>query len=189
VPEYRDEVREYLEIAVLSVTLRPDARAGRLAELIHRAVPYPLLLVTEQSDRLTLSLAHKRWSQGEAGKVVLDDTVTSCDLIQHTATEAFLKRLSLALQPKAHLLELYQGWINGVEALQAARITGRFELPTRSEAVCARREALAEYGHLMQRITSLRTQAERELQINRRVELNLEIKRLEAELANVKSQL
>ena len=26
VPEYRDEVREYLEIAVLTMTLRPEAR-------------------------------------------------------------------------------------------------------------------------------------------------------------------
>ena len=32
VPEYRDDVREYLEIAVLSVTLRGNAKAGRLAE-------------------------------------------------------------------------------------------------------------------------------------------------------------
>ena len=128
VPEYRDDVREYLEIAVLSLTLRQDAKTGRLVELIHRAIPYPLLLVTEQSDHLTLSLAHKRWSQGEAGKMVLDDAVTLCDLTKHAATGAFLDSLSLALQPRTHLLELYQGWINCTEAFQAARITGRFEL-------------------------------------------------------------
>jgi len=67
VPEYRDDVREYLEIAVLSLTLRPDAKTGRLVELIHRAIPYPLLLMAEQSNHLTLSLAHKHWSQGDAG--------------------------------------------------------------------------------------------------------------------------
>src|SRR5450759_1715232 len=81
VPEYRDDVREYLEIAVLSLSLRPDAKEGRLVELIHRAIPYPLLLVAKQSDNVTLSLAHKRWSQGEAGKTVLDDAVTLCELV------------------------------------------------------------------------------------------------------------
>ena len=40
VSDYCDDVREYLEIALLSVTLRPEAKAGRLAELIHRAIPY-----------------------------------------------------------------------------------------------------------------------------------------------------
>ena len=46
VPEFRDEEREYLEIAVLAAELRPTAKAARLAELIHRAIPYPVLLVT-----------------------------------------------------------------------------------------------------------------------------------------------
>jgi hypothetical protein len=75
VPEYRDAVREYLEIAVLTVALRPlvgrtSVRSGglkstlrpRLVELIHRAIPYPVVLVAEHGDAVGLSLAHKRWS-------------------------------------------------------------------------------------------------------------------------------
>lgn len=189
VPEYRDDVREYLEIAVLSLTLRPDAKAGRLVELIHRAIPYPLLLVAEQSDNLTLSLAHKRWSQGEAGKMVLDDAVTLCDLVQHAATKAFLDSLSLSLQPRAHLLDFYQGWLNCLEAFQTAQITGRFVLSTGSQTAAARREALVEYDRLTRQIVALHAQAERESQINRRVELNLEIKRLEAEMAEVTKRM
>ena len=60
VPEYRDAVREYLEIAVLSLTLRPTAKGGRLMELVHRAIPYPVLLLSQQPQVITLSLAHKR---------------------------------------------------------------------------------------------------------------------------------
>ncbi len=183
VPKYCDDAREYLEIAVLSVILRPPAKTRRLVELIHRAIPYPLLLVAEQSDNLTLSLAHKRWSQGEVGKVVLDDTVTLCDLVEHTATSAFLNNLKLARQPRTHLMDLYQGWINGLEAFQAARITGSFEMPISSEATAFRRAALVEYDRLTRQITKLRAQTAHEPQINRRVELNLEIKRLQAEMA------
>src|ERR1019366_9481006 len=43
VPEFRDDVREYLEIAVLRLTLRVGAKTRRLVELVHRAVPYPVL--------------------------------------------------------------------------------------------------------------------------------------------------
>jgi hypothetical protein len=38
VPSFRVEVREYLEIAVLSVTFRAGVKADRLAALVHRAV-------------------------------------------------------------------------------------------------------------------------------------------------------
>lgn len=82
VPSYRDAQREYLEIAVLGVTLRgavKPASLARLAELVHRAVPYPVLLLME-GPALTLSLAHKRWAQNEAGKVVLDGDPASASL-------------------------------------------------------------------------------------------------------------
>ena len=50
VAEYRDAAREYIEIDVLKLVLRPKARTGRLIELVHRAVPYPLVLITWQDD-------------------------------------------------------------------------------------------------------------------------------------------
>lgn len=73
VPAYRDENREYLEIALLHIVLRPDAKIARIAELTHRAVPYPLLLLLSTPEQLTLSMAHIRWAQNEAGKMVLED--------------------------------------------------------------------------------------------------------------------
>src|SRR5882724_11995828 len=55
VPVYRDDAREYLEIAVLRLTLRGGTKATRLVELVHRAVPYPVLLLTEHSEQPGLS--------------------------------------------------------------------------------------------------------------------------------------
>lgn len=90
VPEYRDEIREYLEIAVLHIALRQDAKASRIAELTHRAVPYPILLLLTEQNQLTLSIAHIRWAQNEAGKVVLDGGLVAVDLNEPTpAPEVF----------------------------------------------------------------------------------------------------
>ena len=77
IPVYQDEARSYLELAVLHVRLRagrqPDVKAGRvaadvthIAELVHRAIPYPVLLVMEDAARLFLSMVHIRWAQKEA---------------------------------------------------------------------------------------------------------------------------
>ena len=73
VSAFKDEAREYLEIAVLTATLKNGSRAARLIELIHRAIPYPVVLWGRQGDTVSLSLGHKRWSQGQGGEVVVED--------------------------------------------------------------------------------------------------------------------
>ena len=42
---YEDDQREYHEVALLQVNLKQTDRVNRLAEIIHRAIPYPLLVV------------------------------------------------------------------------------------------------------------------------------------------------
>jgi hypothetical protein len=182
VAAYSDSVRDYLEIAVLSLTLRPDAKTGRLIELVHRAIPYPVFLITSSTDNLNLSAAHKRHAQNEADLVVLDDDVSAAKLQENGQQAEVLQQLSLKLQPKANLFALYQGWLECIEAINAFQITGRVLVATDPAAAAARREALAEHSRLTRVIAGLKAQAQRESQIPRRVELNLEIKRLEAAL-------
>ena len=132
VAEFRDGTREYLEIAVLNLILRSGAHAARLAELVHRAVPYPVLLVATNGDTPEISLAHKRWSQAETGKTVIDgEIIASGDLDggSDESTTAFRSSLALDRQRRTTLHDLYQGWIDTVEALNAARVTGEFTIP------------------------------------------------------------
>ena len=44
---HADTRYEYNEIAVLRVEFREKTKVGRLVELIHRAIPYPVILITE----------------------------------------------------------------------------------------------------------------------------------------------
>lgn len=181
VAAYRDEAREYLEIAVLRVALRDGARAQRLTELLHRAIPYPVLAVTEQRELVTLSLAHKRWSQAEAGKVVLDGelvaVVAPSDGEPHGP--AFTAALALGGQPQASLQSLYQGWLDTLLALEAARVSGVFSILPDAERLAARREALAECARLDAEIARLRAAVKKEKQMARQVTLNIELKRAE----------
>ena len=186
VPAFRDGAREYLEIAVLTATLRDIAKASRLIELIHRAIPYPVVLVSAQGDGQSLSLAHKRWSQGEAGAVVIEEVSRTGPLRPDSPAAndaAFLFSLALSGLHAGDLFELYQGWIDRVIALEAASITGAFAIPETADRAATRREALAAHTRLLRDIATMRAQAQRETQMNRRVELNLAIKRLESELA------
>jgi hypothetical protein len=192
VPEYRDDVREYLEIAVLRLTLRTAAKKVRLLELVHRAIPYPLLLLTKQDERRELSAAHKRWSQGEAGKTVLDGNVVGAEWdAEHDGERwpAFRDALALGKQPRASLHVLYQGWIDTLLVLQAARVTGDFAFAADVEHAARRHAALQECARLDSEIARLRATAAKEKQLSRRVELNLELKRVEAALAAARANL
>lgn len=196
VPSFADDTREYLEIAVVGCAFRPDAigkpaNAVRLIELIHRAIPYPVVLVTADESGITLSAAQKRRAQNEAGRTVIEHVVVAHGLRPDAAdaTEAaFLQSLALAQQPRSDLFALYGGWQACIEALSAARLTGAFASINDTAAIDRRRAALNAHSRLTKEIETLRGRAKREKQLNRRVDLSMAIQRLEAELAaNTKS--
>ena len=201
IPVYQDEVRSYLELAVLSVRLRESSQlapipakvspsVARLAELVHRAIPYPVLLVLDDNARLYLSLVHIRWAQKEADKAVLDGDLIqgvfvhngspAASVMDADTVNAFINAMDLSKQPRTDLLTLYQGWMDTLSAWQAAAVTGRFECVSPQQAT-ARRAALRRCHELDAQISSLRAAASKEKQMARQVAANLEIKALMAE--------
>lgn len=193
-PVFRDEAREYLEIAVLQLTLREPAdgrtaAGARLTELVHRAVPYPVILCVDHLDRdpavptgVSLSAAHKRWSHGEAGKTVLDGdvVVVAWNRPRDEPDGAELAALSLSRQPHASMLTVYQGWIDALTAIAAARVTGSLRLPSSPEQAADRQAALAKLEAIGREIDRIRGAARRETQVARQVEMNIKLKAMQA---------
>lgn len=202
VAEYRDAQRSYLELAVLCVTLRPlegkPARVARLAELVHRAIPYPVLLLLGDGQRLHVSLVHIRHAQKEADKTVLDGDMVQAvferpgpapSAASAASLSAFLAALDLSRQPRADLHALYQGWFDTLCAWQAAAVTGRFDASASPAQAIARRAALRRWRELDAQIASLRASARQEKQIARQVALNIKIKAVEAERLQAVNQI
>lgn len=180
---FKDDSRDYSEIALLTVRFRPDAKAPRLTELIHRAIPYPLVLLAGEPP--VLSLSHKRLSLGETGKVVLEGDHHRSSPLAHDlpGLNAFLSELAVSRQGSTHCLALYQSWIDRLTALRAASVTGSYPLDLPNSQASVVNDALNERDLLLRNIANLRTRAAKEKQLSRRVELNLELKKLESSLA------
>lgn len=192
VAAYRDALREYVEIAVLRLSLRSEAKEKRLVELVHRAVPYPVVLVTQRANNASLSLAHKRWSAGEAEATVLDGEIVSVaqqDISDDAVSKAFRDALALSGLPRASLHTLYSGWIDVVLALRVARVTGVFSLPESAERGESRRLALAECVRLEAEMAAIRAAAEKETQMPRQAEMNLALQRLRTAHADALGRL
>lgn len=110
-------------------------------QLIHRAIPYPVLLVTQAPTGTVLSLAHKRASPGEAGKwVVADGAVAHAfNPAQPTAAETeFMASLALEQLPPnalADLRALYQAVADRITALAVAQVTAECINRTKRQAL------------------------------------------------------
>lgn len=205
IPEYRDELRTYLELAVLSIALRCEEEwpaqspksASRIAELVHRSIPYPVMLILDHGDEIGLSLAHIRWAQQEAEKTVLDGPSITANLPKSSSHQAnasqtlvdFLQSLPLARQPRSDLYALYQGWMDTLSAWEVAQITGHFAISETPELAAQRRSALHRCQEIDAQIASLRIAASKEKQMARQVAINLEIKALRTDRAQAAASL
>lgn len=193
VAAFEDEQRSYLEVAVVSAKLRqeasPEANISpslkRVAELVHRAIPYPTLLLVEDGPQLAISTAHIRWAQREAERTVLDGELVmapihvSLPAASHgQALGAFLGALALMNQPRTHLMDLYRGWLDTISAWQAVELTGQFKPSESATQAAERRIALRVCKELDVRIAAARSAASKEKQMARQVAANLEIKDL-----------
>jgi len=188
VPIFKDETREYLEIIVLTVVLRGATKPARVREMIHRAIPYPVVLIARHGESASISFAHKRWSQGQNGKVVIDE-IRTVDILHPEAPElreeALLKSLSLSSLPYTDMFSMYQGMIDRTVAFEAAELVGNFVIPKSPQEALEVKSQLENCNRLRSELASLRSKAIKEKQMNRRIELNNEIKQLERELTDI----
>ena len=192
---YEDDQREYLEIAILQVDLKTQRRTARIAEVIHRAIPYPVVLLLAFEGVCAISLAHKRFSQAEKGAIVAEEFLTTDWLPMASAPsttpiqKAFLDSLALAGLPQTHYFAFYSALVDRVIALDCARLTGEYRVEATAARREQRRQQLARCHELETRIAERRAAAAKESQVNRLVELNVAIKQLEGELTQAAARL
>ena len=184
VQPYRDGEHEYDEIAVLELDLTDRRSASRLAEVVHRTIPYPVLLVAAHDDGVQLSAAAKRLSRSEKGRIVAAsfELTPWLDGDERTTVEQdFLSSLHIDRLPHTHFQALYEGWIQRIVALACAELSGTFDTaPGRS--FVDRRAGLDACRVLEREIRTLRTAVRAETSFARQVDLNTKLKRLETQL-------
>lgn len=196
VAAYEDEEREYLEIAIIECVLNERRNAARIAEVIHQAIPYPVVLVLHHRDRedasaVAVSVAHKRMSRGERGAVVAEDFLQTpwlSDQDTPPAQAEFLRHLWLGALQQTHFLALYSALVARVLAAVAATMSGRYELKaTVPEA--ERRQRLERCRALTREVQELRTAIRQVTSFTRQVEMNAKLKNIEQQLAQETAEL
>jgi hypothetical protein len=189
---YEDNQREYHEVAILQVALKTLNRTNRIAEIIHRAIPYPLIVVLTYKTMCTMSLAHKRFSQAEKGAIVTEDFLITgwIDLLAPTPIQqAFLDSIAVSDMQHTHFFAFYSAFTDRLVALDCAKLTGEYRLESTVTKCQVRRNQLA-VGHKLEiQIAGHKAAIMKETQFNRKVELNVKMKELERQFQTITAKL
>ena len=193
IPKYEDAEREYIEIALLHITLKANTHVKRLSEVVQRAIPYPLIVVFEHADSLLISLADKRINRSDSSKLTVEQFFESgwfnSSAAQSEVIAQFGSSLGFTQLAQLDLYAYYQLIITRFNALEAAKHTGKFTLTADVEADKLRQEYLQILKQLELQLTSLKAQVKSENQFNRKLEVNVQIKQLKQQIQHITTQL
>lgn len=173
---YKDEVREYAEIEVIEAELHQQEKEKRIAEIIMRAIPYPMLLILRCEEQAQLWVAHQRSSQNDSEKNVLEEMICT----QWLEESELSSLLDFTVLRKIDFYALYIDIMDAISVNNAKHLSDEEDLSGQQA-----RQLLKKAESLEVKITALRAQLKKETQFNRKVELNMEIKRLEKEVVKI----
>lgn len=186
---FRDDVLDWPEIAVVTVRARAEADTRRIATLLHRAIPYPLFLIVEAADATQISVARLRIALNDPARRVCDAPLMALLPDDSRLRSAALGDFALSALPALDMRVLYEALVVRIEALQAAHMTGVWSVRDDPAAVSARRTALEAHRQLSAQLASVRKQAAAARSMRDRVDFNLKVQAVEAELRSVLTRL
>lgn len=177
VPVYKDAQREYPEIEVVEAAVAEGAKTHRIAEIVIRTIPYPVLLVFTCASKIRLYAAHQRDNLSDPARNTIEESVCTDWIDEEKPSDKdnrFLESLDVRTMSYVNFYRMYGDMVDRIVLYNAQGIIHSGAV-TPDEA----RDLLAQAAEREKRLADLRGKLKKETQFNRRVELNVEIKHLE----------
>lgn len=180
----RTETFDFLELVVIEVRLREMNRTDRIASVVQRLIPYPVLLTFAFRDAEALNVAVKRFSQAEQGAIVVERLLTTPWIHRgsHAAADRrLLDALALPTIRAGDFRAVYDAYVQRVVSRSLSEKVDTY--PQEHDGPLA--DLLSLYDRVTQIEADLGAQRRalsREKHFNRKVAIGAEIRRLESEL-------
>ena len=180
IARFQDEERDYSEVAILQVNLKDNKHYKRLAQIIQRAIPYPLLIVFNQGTTVAFAVADKRISRADADKITVEAFYETDWLDLENLNEmeqAFIDSCTIRDLSFQNFYAFYTDLTARIIAFNCARLSGQFTL----ESLLSREQRIENLNALrqaQQTLAELKAALKKESQFNRQVGLNVQIKQL-----------
>jgi len=197
IPGFEDENVEYLEVAILQVTLTSGKRHKRIAEVMQKAIPYPLLILfawmDDNEEQLVLNVADKRINRADSNKIVVETNHDTgwINLSQPESwQEAFLADFQITNFSYRNFYTFYQNMVQRIIALNCAKHTGCYVMGSDDNAMKSNKlEGLRRIDQLQLEKTELRNKLKKEKNMGTQVQLNTRVKQITDRIETIKQTL
>lgn len=128
---YKDEVREYPEVEVIEVLLHKDYKLKRIAEIIMRTIPYPMVLIFRLEGKVKFYVAHQRTNQSDSSKNTIEEFIAT-DWLE--SDSALFDKLDIKQMRFANFYALYSDIVDTISIYNLSTIIPTDDNITGAEA-------------------------------------------------------
>lgn len=171
---YEDDKELYQEIQFLYVKTKDKGDSTKIYKMLAHLIPYPLVILTDGPDSFTIYTG--RFEKLSTGFLKLVN-VYPYPVYQDENLEEVLQQISLIDLPRQNLKTFYDGLRNEIATATAKSQYG--------EAVGnITDEEKDQLDALKKQIEDLRGQIKKERQLNRKIDMQMKLKKLKDELSS-----
>ncbi|WP_370773000.1 DUF4391 domain-containing protein [Clostridium sp.] len=178
---YKNDDIECDEVAVIRVFLHEDSKYKRICEIIQRAIPYSLIVICEYKEKVLFNVANKRINKNDESKNTVEEMVFT-DWIsvekQKKNDKVFLEGLNVREWSYSNLYKFYNSFLDKVKLFNASKYSSNLEIFNNID-VDTVKKLTDKIERLELDISSLKDKLKKESQFNKKMDLNIKIKKLE----------
>ncbi len=187
---FKDATKEYPEIEVITVTLNNNSKVKRIAEIIMRNIPYPLLLVFSFEDKLQLYAAHQRQSLGDESKNTIEEFISTgwfnMDELD-VQDELFIETIDFTKLSQLNFYRMYTDLVDKINIYNASKlIKDDYIANMTANDVKLRYDEIKE---IELKIAKLKSSVKKNTPLQDRVDISNELKKLRTQKDALISQM
>lgn len=194
VNKYIDDVRRYEEVELVNIDLKydnvhkigvgkfkEDEKIDRIADVVMRFIPYPLILTIQYENELKFYASHIRESKQDYDKIVLEGKTRSTNWIDidnlSEIEDDFITKIQFDNLERGDFYKFYNNYLEAIVQHDAAIIAGGVvNLP-----IDEIERIYDEISFLDSKISEIEKEIDEEVNFNRKMELNIECHKYKVE--------
>lgn len=182
---FLDEERDYSEIAIIKVKISNKEKLKSINNIIQQ-IPYSLIVFYAFQNEISLCLSPKRINKADSSKLVVEEVHFSkwIDFSNLTNIDkSFLQSLSINNHPFTNLLAFYESFMDKLISYNASIYSGTFSISKDTKMI------LENIQKTEAQIIDIKNKIKKETNFNDKVNMNLELKKLNDKLKSLKEDL
>lgn len=200
--QYIDDVRRYEEVELVNIDLKydnvhkigvgkfkEDEKIDRIADIVMRFIPYPLILTIQYENELKFFASHIRESKADYDKIVLDGKIRSTNWMDidnlNEIEEDFITKIQFDNLDRTDFYKFYNTYLEAIVQHDAAIIAeGSVNLPINEIE-----RIYDEISVFDEKIKEIEKEISEEDNFNRKMDLNIEAHKFKVEREKLINEL